>query len=347
MLTVPVAPGAIAIIGLAILTLICLMIWLLLLDGKNKLKGLGIFVIVLGVTTILSIIALIVVQSVEKEKLLTPIKTDKYRKIKGIWYRLPNGGGLLNYTPNAPPNARTILFLHGSSGNLDLYHMAMDKFKDRGFNLWCLEYGGFGAAPGAAGSPNANSLVKDVFEAWKICGNENAILTGFSLGGILAGHVLDDLQPLPAQVVLLNTFPTFTGLVKNKLGWMGSLLSPLLESQWQIKAPQKFKGKVAVIFSSDDSVVPPEESAKICEIFKKLKPQCIELPSGGHRYSSLIFMNSWADVLLQPRLPTPPIPTPNSTPPISNSIPPISTPNSSLPNSALISTTNQTAAASA
>jgi hypothetical protein len=104
--------------------------------------------------------------------------------------------------------------------------------------------------------------------------------------------------------VFLNTMASIPDLVADKAGAIGPALSPLLETQWRTQPPKLFRGKVVVVWSSDDDVVPPEHGAAIGTIFDKagLDPVCIELPTGNHRWSALTYLSSWCNpsVLLPP-----------------------------------------------
>lgn len=48
--------------------------------------------------------------------------------------------------------------------------------------------------------------MRDVMDAWSVCGRSDAIVIGFSLGGAILGEVYEALSPMPAQLVFLNTF---------------------------------------------------------------------------------------------------------------------------------------------
>ena len=267
------------------------------------------FVVALVITVVVSsglgLLALGALQRVERSKLFVPTTVSRYSRVSGKWYPLPGGGGLMHCTPNADPRARPVLFAHGNTLGLDPYASALDRFATCGYNIWAVEYaGGYGMTEPRDDAPCGDSLVRDIREAWAICGRDDAILIGFSLGGALVGQVYDDLRPAPAQVVLLNTFWSVPQLVADKVAdqvqyissrTLHAVLGPLLETQWVTKPPRSYTGRVVIVYSKDDSVVPPEHSAELCAIFADLKPNCIELPKGGHRWSAFCFMSSWCN----------------------------------------------------
>jgi pimeloyl-ACP methyl ester carboxylesterase len=247
-------------------------------------------------SSVLAVLCVSALHVVERSKLFVPTPVARYSKVGGKWFPLPGGGGLLHMTPHADPRARPVLFAHGNSLNLDPYAAALDRFATCNYNIWAVEYaGGYGITKSSRDAPSAKSLARDMHEAWAICGREDAIIIGFSMGGAALGQVYDELTPSPAQIVFLNTFWSVPDLVASKAGFFGPLISPLLETQWMTQPPKKYSGKVVVVWSADDTIVPPEHSAELCSIFDKLEPTCIELPKGGHRWSSLCFMSSWCN----------------------------------------------------
>lgn len=253
-------------------------------------------VLIILFSSVVGMVVLMVVHAIERSKLFVPTHVSRYSRVSGKWYPLPGGGGLLHCTPNADPRARSVLFAHGNTFGLDPYASALDQFATCNYNIWALEYaGGYGMTEPQDDAPSAESLVRDIREAWAICGRDDAIIIGFSLGGALLGQVYDDLCPLPAQIVFLNTFWSVPALVACKLKGIGSLVAPLLNTQWVTKPPKRFKGKVTIVFSVDDDIVPPDQSAELCAIFASLKPACIQLPKGGHRWSAFCFMSSWCN----------------------------------------------------
>jgi predicted esterase len=226
----------------------------------------------------------------------------------GLWYNLKHGGGLLHYTPERTLSHRRIFFLHGNSYDLSKYAPALDTLRDRGYDVWAIEYAGFGITTpeklGFTTAPNCDSVLVDVEEAWAICGQENAIVIGFSIGGAILGEVYETLTPQPAQIVFLNTFASFPQLVADKLGKMGACVTPFLRTQWNTPKPKRYKGKVTIVYTLDDQVVPPSHGKQLCDIFTHLQPQCIALQSGGHRFSALNHQEEWVNdrALLSPHL---------------------------------------------
>jgi len=257
--------------------------------------ALFVLLIFVGAIVILAIIFL-AIRITEQKVLFVPHKTQMYRKIGGNWIQLRSGGGLLHCTPHANPNSRPLLFLHGNTGNLDLYEAALKRCARLGYNMYALEYAGYGLAAGNEKViPNCDSVLQDVLESWNVCGSEHAIIMGFSLGGAILGKTYDRLNPMPAQIVFLNTFHSLSGLVESKLKVLGPLITPFLKTQWSTQPPRFYYNNVLIVYTKDDDVVTPEQGKELKTIFQSLNPVVVELPDGGHRYSTIRHLDRWAN----------------------------------------------------
>jgi hypothetical protein len=276
-------------------------------SARKRIGGMGISIfallVVLFSIVAMSAAAVLGIQAIERKQLFQPTRIDRYTRVAGIWYPLSSGGGVLHLTPNAAPNTRRILFLHGNSLNLDSYAEALEKFATLGYSIYALEYAGYGPTKKPDDGPSCKTVMRDAFEAWELVGNSDTIVVGFSLGGALLGQIYEQLNPLPAQIVFLNTFWSVCMLVETKLGdTFGQVLAPLLQTQWITRAPTTFKGSVVVVYTADDLVVPPKHGEQLCQVFSQANLRCIRVPYGGHRLGTFRFLRSWAPSLLPPVL---------------------------------------------
>lgn len=254
----------------------------------------------------LVLLAVLGLRKVEQKNLFAPIKLDRYRKLSGVVYSLPAGGLVLNTTPNAAQNARRVLFFPGNTGNLELYKEALDKIAEYGYNVFALEYRGYGPAKMEDSfQPNAQTLVQDAMEAWNLMGTSDGIVAGFSIGGAILTQIYEKLVPSPAQIVFLNSFGDLKQLLEDKLGQdFGGTMAPLMATKWAIQAPKTYDGHILVVFTADDLTVPAKHGERLCQVFSKSKKLvCRELPRGGHKYSIFTYAMSWLPELLPPFLP--------------------------------------------
>lgn len=251
------------------------------------------------------------VSYLETYQLFQPTRTKDYRSLgfSGLnnedvskWIDLPSGGGLLHMTPQINTKKhRTLLFLHGNSMSLNEYVMPLQSLVEMGYNVYALEYGGYGMTKRTK-RPDCFSVEQDVLEAYQVCGNGECIVAGFSLGGAILGQVYDLLSPSPAQIVFLNTFSDTSLLIKTVIGpRLGPFLHSFCKTQWKTRSPSNpsnFKTNVLIVYTKDDEIIPVNQNQLLCRIFSKYGSTCIELPTGGHRNSLFIHEKLWIHNLL-------------------------------------------------
>ena len=280
-----------------------------LLKQKDWLMGQVSYVLLIVTALLASIVCVLVVlfavvRGEEQRNLYQPDKLESYKEIKGNWYTLKSGGGLININPSADntKTTRRVLFLHGNSLSLDAYAKALEGLAKYGYSVWAVEYGGYGIAKGSGDSPNGETVLRDSMEAYQFCGDSNTIVMGFSLGGAILGEIYDRLNPSPAQIVFINTFCDLPNLIQEKMKVAGPFLHPLMKTQWKTKKPKNYKNEAVVVTTQDDSVVTPEQGRRLCKMFPNAK--CVLLPNGGHRRSALLYQDRWANpsILLSPKL---------------------------------------------
>src|SRR5579871_2685207 len=97
------------------------------------------FLVFVAVSALVLFLAVLGLRKVEQKNLFCPTKLDRYRKLTGVVHSLPSGALVLNLTPNAPANARRVLFLPGNTGSLEHYHEAFAAIASYGYNLFALE----------------------------------------------------------------------------------------------------------------------------------------------------------------------------------------------------------------
>jgi hypothetical protein len=271
---------------------------------RNLVISIFAFMTFLVITMLSTFLMILGLRKVEQKNLFQPTKLDRYRRVSGMIYSLPSGGLVLNVTPNASPDARRVLFLHGNSHSLDVYADALTKIAEFGYNLFALEYRGYGPTVVEEGfEPNAETVLQDALQAWSLMGTSDSIVAGFSLGGAILSQIYEKFVPQPAQIVFLNSFGDIKQLMEDKLGnELGGTCAPLMRTRWAIRAPTVYRGKVVVVFTADDLTVPAKHGERLCQVFSKADLACQELPRGGHKYSVFSYIKHWISQLLPPTI---------------------------------------------
>lgn len=150
------------------------------------------------------------------------------RGFEETWLVAPDGARLHGWFVEANPEAATgttLLAFHGNAGNLATALPRFELYARHGFDVFMIEYHGFGLSDG---KPNEKNLYLDAETAWehltadRRIPPENIVILGYSLGGAVASHLA--LQHPEAAGLILES--TFTSLAD-----MGSHLFPFLPSR--------------------------------------------------------------------------------------------------------------------
>lgn len=291
---------------------------------------------------LLSILGLIyaTLWTLEDRCLLHPTSCPRYLaydQASTDFIPLSSGGLLLHCRPSTNDKQsserheferRTILCLHGNAGNLDGMANMARSMAELGYDVYLLEYAGYGICAGA-GHPTTNSLVDDLREAWTMIPSAKrgqAILLGFSMGGGViceflrtAADVLD--EDLPAQIALLNTFFDLPQLVRDVLPIPG--VSQMMRTRWNARPGIEsycqrrhgndrptdtlhvnvaLHGNVLVVAARDDELIPLKHADSIISTINDsfTDKALVILPNGGHNNSIQMHFALWTPYLLPP-----------------------------------------------
>lgn len=194
-----------------------------------------------------------------------------------------------------------LLYLHGNGGCVAHDSEWLDKLESIGFDVWALEYPGYLASDSIFAQQNNVSFsrtLQTLPEAWiEMKGSDRDVIIGMSLGGVLLASTCDQLNPPPAQLVFMSTFPSLVELIAHHLKC--NILSSCLNShEWHAPIPSKYNGSVLVIYSEQDTVVPPKESKKfINEIFPHINVDSV-IVQGDHAHAAKNNLGRWSQYLL-------------------------------------------------
>jgi len=158
-------------------------------------------------------------------------------------------------------------------------------------------------------------VLMSILEGWDRLRDPNAIVVGFSLGGGALGVVHSRFDPMPAQLVFLNTFQDLPKLASDLLPIPRTITYttavPWMRTQWQTcptPTPQNESGKrsrVLIVSTADDQLIPASHSDQLFQRFQcawgdTQEVRWIVLPSGGHALGPLLHWQQWSSALLPP-----------------------------------------------
>ena len=177
-----------------------------------------------------------------------------------------------------PQPEGVVFFLHGNAGNLQTWFTNADFYRRANFDLFMLDYRGFGKSGGRIQSQA--QLEADVQAAWQQLAPQYAgrqrVIYGRSLGSGLAAHLAVQVQP--ELTVLVSPYQSMVALARQHYPWVPQavLRYPL---QTDLALAQ-LKGPVLLAHGALDTLIPHEHS----RLLHTLAPHArlVVVPGAGH-----------------------------------------------------------------
>lgn len=178
----------------------------------------------------------------------------------------------------APGNKGLIFFLHGNAGNLDTWLPDTSLYRQAGFDVFMLDYRGFGKSTSHIQSEA--QLHADVIAAWNSVAPEYAgrpiVLYGRSLGTGLATRLATQVHA--DQLILVSPYASFVRLGREHFPWVPSFVTryKLRTDQWlsNVQIP------TVMIAGGRDELVRPDHAIAL----KTLRPDArlVMIEAAGH-----------------------------------------------------------------
>ena len=180
-------------------------------------------------------------------------------------------------SPTSPTTAPTLLFSHENAGNIGLRLQEFSIIHAHlGCNVLLYDYRGYGYSQKAP--VHEEGLLKDARAAWRWLQDQSIdtariVLYGRSLGGAVTVRLARELceadqAPLPAGVILGNTFTSIEELVGSLYWWLNwpMLLRRLLRLQWRsIEHIRHIRVPMLLLVSLKDEIVPSHHTRRLKE----------------------------------------------------------------------------------
>lgn len=186
----------------------------------------------------------------------------------------------------------TILYFHGNAGNLGTQAKLVKPLMQAGYNVYMIEFRGFG---GNAGAPTEMGLYSDARSALndlKSLGiaEQNIILYGRSLGTGVASKMAEEIDA--KGLILQAPFTSAPAVAKHRYPYLPDIMRDKFDSLSRIKSITE----PLFIFHGDaDRTVPPYLTVELFEAANEPK-QLVVFPGGGH---SNIFLIGGNDAVLK------------------------------------------------
>jgi len=181
------------------------------------------------------------------------------------------------------PNPRGIVFyLHGNAGNLQSWFTHADFYRQAGYDLFMLDYRGYGKSGGRIASEA--QLREDVRAAWQQVAplyppGKARVIAGRSLGTSLAAGLAAELHP--DLTLLISPYRSMAALAAQHYPWApGALLRYPLDTE--ALAPE-IKGPTLLLHGDRDELIPAAHSQALAERL----PQGRYVPIAGAAHNDL------------------------------------------------------------
>jgi uncharacterized protein len=180
-----------------------------------------------------------------------------------------------------------VLVANGNAGDRSLRAPLAEALADEGFSVLLFDYRGYAANPG---SPTEDGLARDARAAYRFLVDEagfpaeRLLYYGESLGAAVVAELATEHPP--AGLVLRSPFVDLAavGRVHYPFLPVGTLLKdryPVADRLAEIEAP------VTVVYGSEDSIVPPEQSRAVARAAPRLAG-IVRVDGAGHNDAALL-----------------------------------------------------------
>ncbi len=164
-------------------------------------------------------------------------------------------------------NGTTIYYLHGNAGHLPLNFPLMVPFVNKGYQVYMIDYSGFGFSQGKAKRRN---VLKDANEgldfllAQKDIQFDNLLIYGQSLGGHLSAVVGTQNQDKINGLVIEGAFSSHKDVANDRVPFLARIF--VREMYSAEKVLPNYKKPLLIIHSVEDKTVPIHHGRRLYEV---------------------------------------------------------------------------------
>ncbi|MEO8306392.1 MAG: alpha/beta fold hydrolase [Betaproteobacteria bacterium] len=185
--------------------------------------------------------------------------------LSALHFRLPNPKGV-------------VFFLHGNSGNLATWFTASSFYRDANFDLFMVDYRGFGKSTGRIGSET--ELRGDVRKAWDAVApmyqGKRTVIYGRSLGTALAAGLAAEVQP--DLTILVSPYWSVADLARTHFPWVpAALVRYPLATYADVR---RIRTPVLLVHGEDDRLIPIDDSERLLTVAPQ--GELLRVPGAHH-----------------------------------------------------------------
>lgn len=198
--------------------------------------------------------------------------------VHNVWVDVP--GARLHALHLKQPSARgLVFFLHGNAGNLASWFVNAEYYRRAGFDLFMLDYRGYGRSSGQIASEA--QLMSDVRAAWRqvapLYAGRPCVVYGRSLGSGLAAQLAVEVDP--ALTVLVSPYRSMVALADEQFPWVPTALLryPLRTDS----VVERISGPLWLVHGELDTLIPPAHSEAL-RAAVGARARLLRVPDAGH-----------------------------------------------------------------
>lgn len=194
-----------------------------------------------------------------------------------VWVDVP-GARLHALHLKLPAPRGLVFYLHGNAGNLDGWFANADFWRQAGFDLFMLDYRGYGKSTGRISSQaqlqaDVRTALAQVAPAYA---GRRLVLFGRSLGTGLTTGLAAERQP--DLTVLVSPYTSLRALAAQHYRFVpAALLRYPLASDGYIA---RIRGPVLLAHGGRDTLIPPSHSQRLASL--AAHPTLLLVPEAGH-----------------------------------------------------------------
>ena len=200
--------------------------------------------------------------------------------------------------PNSDYNGITLYFLHGNAGNIVYNYLLMEPFVKKGFQVFMIDYSGFGFSQGKSKRKYVLTDSKDGLD-YLLSRNDikydKLIMYGQSLGGHLAAVSGTQNQDKIDGLVLEGAFSSHKDAANDRVPFLSRLfVREMYSAEKNIK---NYKKPLLIIHSTEDKTIPYKHAERLFQLATTEKE--LYTINGRHVYGPLLYGDSIAKKLVE------------------------------------------------
>jgi alpha-beta hydrolase superfamily lysophospholipase len=177
------------------------------------------------------------------------------------------------------PSKGIVLYFHGNKGNINRYAKFAQNFTSNGYEIWMLDYPGFGKSVGKRSEAKIYSQAEQVYKLAKsVVSPDSIVVYGKSIGTGVAAYIAsrNDCKQLILETPyssIPDLFACYAPIYPTER--MATYRFPIIEYLRDVKSP------ITIFHGTKDKVIPYRCAARLIQSLKK-GDDFVTIESGAH-----------------------------------------------------------------